>query len=60
MAKKKPETKVEPTIEETGIEITPEQLIELQGAGMQTVMSIGLAERLWIEDRQDRILYLDD
>lgn len=53
MAKKKPE---ETTIEETN---TPEQLVELPNVGMQTVMSIGLAERLWIEDRHDRILYLD-
>lgn len=53
MAKKKPEETVETTIEETN---TPEQLVNV---GMQTVMSIGLAERLWIEDRHDRILYLD-
>ena len=57
MAKKKPETK---DTEELNIEITPEQIIEMAGGGMQTVMSIGLAERLWLEDRQDRILYLDD
>ena len=56
MAKKKPEETVETTIEETN---SPEQLIELPNVGMQTVMSIGLAERLWIEDRHDRILYLD-
>ena len=53
MAKKKPEETIETTIEETN---TPEQLVNV---GMQTVMSIGLAERLWIEDRHDRILYLD-
>lgn len=53
MAKKKPEETVETNIEETNV---PEQLINV---GMQTVMSIGLAERLWIEDRHDRILYLD-
>lgn len=53
MAKKKPEETVETTIEETN---TPEQLVNV---GMQTVMSIGLTERLWIEDRHDRILYLD-
>lgn len=58
MAKKKPETKVE-EIQEEVIEASPEQLVELQGGGMQTVMSIGLAERLQIEDRYDRILYLD-
>lgn len=58
MAKKKPETKVKETQEEV-IEVSPDQLVELQGSGMQTVMSIGLAERLWIEDRHDRILYLD-
>jgi ATP-dependent Clp endopeptidase proteolytic subunit ClpP len=63
MAKKKPETKVDEAIEkevpEGYVEITPEQLVELQGGGMQTIMSIGLAERLYLEDRQDRILYLD-
>lgn len=66
MAKKKPETKVE-EIKDKDVEVTeinPEELMELlgggAGGGMQTVMSIGLAERLWIEDRQDRILYLDD
>lgn len=53
MAKKKPEETVETAIEETNV---PEQLVNV---GMQTVMSIGLAERLWIEDRHDRILYLD-
>lgn len=62
MAKKKPETKVEETkieLPEGYMEITPEQLMELQGGGMQTIMSIGLAEKLYLEDRQDRILYLD-
>lgn len=58
--KKKPETKIEETtnIPEGYIEITPEQLVEMQ-SGMQTIMSIGLAERLYLEDRADRILYLD-
>ena len=58
MAKKKPETKIEET---TAIENEQplEQTLEVQGYGMQTVMSIGLAERLYLEDRQDRILYLD-
>lgn len=67
MAKKKPETKVDDTTKndmpEGYTELTPEALAELvgnNGGGMQTVMSIGLAERLWIEDRQDRILYLND
>lgn len=57
MAKKKPETKVEETPVE--LEANNEQTLEIQGYGMQTVMSIGLAERLYLEDRQDRILYLD-
>ena len=64
MAKKKPETPTEEIktteLTEDCIQITPEQLMEIQGNGMQTVMSIGLAERLWLEDRQDRILYLDE
>jgi ATP-dependent protease ClpP protease subunit len=54
MAKKKPETKIEETLP-----VENEQMIELQNCGMQTVMSIGLAERLYLEDRQDRVLYLD-
>lgn len=56
MAKKKP---VEKEPEELEIEVTPEQAMEIVNGGMQTIMSIGLGERLWIEDRQDRILYLD-
>ena len=56
MAKKKPET----TVEENDIEITPEQLLELAGGGMQTIMSIGLAEKLYLEDLGDRLFYLDD
>ena len=63
MAKKKPETKIEDTekedvIPEGFMEISPEQLIELQG-GIQTVMNIGLGEKLVLEDMQDRIMYLD-
>ena len=61
MAKKDkaPETKIEETSLDGMIALTPEQFVEMQGGGMQTVMSIGLAERLNLEDRQDRILYLD-
>lgn len=61
MAKKDkaPETKIEETSLDGMIALTPEQFVEIQGGGMQTVMSIGLAERLYLEDRQDRILYLD-
>ena len=63
MAKKKPETKVDEAIEkeipEGYVEITPEQLMELQGGGIQTVMNIGLGEKLVLEDMQDRIMYLD-
>lgn len=55
MAKKKPETK----IEETNNELEAVNGESMAGYGMQTVMSIGLAERLYLEDRQDRILYLD-
>ena len=62
MAKKKPETKVEetkPEIPDGYIELTPEQLTCLSGGGMQTVMSIGLAEKLYLEDLGDRLFYLD-
>lgn len=63
MAKKKPETKVEETTEqkipEGYAEVTPEMLAELAGGGMQTVMSIGLAEGLYLEDLRDRLFYLD-
>lgn len=55
MAKKKPETKIEETNNE--LEVTNGEL--MAGHGMQTVMSIGLEERLQIEDRHDRVLYLD-
>ena len=55
MAKKKPET----VKEENDIEITPEQLLEMTGGGMQTVMSIGLAEGLYLEDLSNRLFYLD-
>lgn len=62
MAKK---TKVEEPIKEMNneaeseiVELTPEQLAAIQG-GIQTVMNIGLAERLVLEDLQDRIFYLD-
>lgn len=60
MGKKKPET----TIEENKSdvidlnEITPEQLLSLSG-GMQTIMSIGLAEQLYLEDLRDRLFYID-
>ena len=53
--KKKPET----TSKETEIEITPEQIVEMAGGGMQTVMSIGLAEGLYLEDLRNRLFYLD-
>lgn len=59
MAKKKPEPEVTETLPEGYIELTPEQLTELQSADMQTVMSIGLAEKLYLEDLSDRIFYLD-
>lgn len=64
MAKKKSEP-----IEETNTKaieatedytvITPEEFMQLQGGGMQTVMNIGLAEKLYLDDLQDRIFYLD-
>lgn len=63
--KKKPETKVEETkdkdVEVT--EVSPKELMELlgnaNGGGMQTIMSIGLAEKLYLEDLGDRLFYLD-
>lgn len=55
MAKKKPETK----IEETNSELEAVNGELMAGYGMQTVMSIGLEERLQIEDIHDRVLYLD-
>lgn len=59
MAKKKPEPEVETNLPEGYIELTPEQLAEMQGGEMQTVMSIGLAEKLYLEDLSDRLFYLD-
>lgn len=63
MAKKKPEPKTEETTEkkipEGYAEVTPEMLAELVGGGIQTVMNIGLGEKLVLEDMQDRIMYLD-
>lgn len=55
MAKKKPETK----IEETNDELEAANGEPMTGYGMQTVMSIGLEERLQIEDIYNRVLYLD-
>lgn len=55
MAKKKPETKVE----ETNTELKAASDEQAVGYGMQTVMSIGLTEKLYLDDRADRILYLD-
>lgn len=55
MAKKKSETK----IEETNNELEAVNGESMAGYGMQTVMSIGLAERIQIEDMHDRVLYLD-
>lgn len=62
MAKKKPETEKQTTEKELPdgyVEITPEQLAELQSGGMQTIMSIGLAEKLYLEDLGDRLFYID-
>ena len=62
MAKKNTEAPVEEIkteIPEGYVEITPDQLAELQGGGMQTIMSIGLAEELYLEDLKDRLFYLD-
>lgn len=60
MAKsKEKETKVETEDKELSIEITPEQLEELRGNVMQTVMSIGLNERLYLENLSNRLFYLD-
>lgn len=64
MAKNKPDTKKEQEVQETTeqiecVEVTPEQLELLTDNGMQTVMNIGLAERLYLEDLADRIFYCD-
>ena len=62
MGKKKIETEVKEIkkeLPEGYTEITPEQLLELSGGGMQTIMSIGLAEKLYLEDLEDRLFYLD-
>lgn len=62
MAKKKseiPTEEIKTEMPEGYVEITPEQLTELQGGGMQTIMSIGLAEKLYLEDLTDRVFYLD-
>lgn len=63
MGKKKTEPEVKETtkkeLPEGYTEITPEQLLELSGGGMQTIMSIGLAEKLYLEDLGDRLFYLD-
>ena len=49
MAKKKEETKPQPQTQEL-------QVVE---GGMQTVVNLGLFERLYLEDLMDRIFYLD-
>lgn len=62
MAKKKPETTVEETekkIPDGYVELTSDDIAALQGGGIQTVMNIGLGEKLVLEDMQDRIMYLD-
>lgn len=62
MAKKKPETKVEEAekaIPDGFVELTADDIAALQGGGIQTVMNIGLGEKLILEDMQDRIMYLD-
>ena len=59
MGKKKPEAEIKKELPEGYVEITPDQLLELQGGGMQTIMSIGLAEKLYLEDLGDRLFYLD-
>lgn len=68
MAKKDSETKVEEVKNNDAVEepeITPEELLELLSnvnggnSNMQTIMSIGLAEKLYLEDLGDRLFYLD-
>ena len=53
------ETKTKPELPDGYVEITPDQLEVLQGGGMQTIMSIGLAEKLYLEELGDRLFYLD-
>lgn len=56
MGRKKP---VQEEIEEMEIEVSPEQTQEVATGGVQTIMSIGLAEGLCLEDLRDRLFYLD-
>lgn len=58
MANKKKSEK-EKELPEGAVELPIEQILELAGGGMQTIMSIGLAEKLYLEDLGDRLFYLD-
>lgn len=61
MARKKPEPAVEEIVEipEGYVEVASEEMGEESNGGMQTIMSIGLAEKLYLEDLGDRLFYLD-
>ena len=64
MAAKKSDTKVKAKAKEKETEAkveTEETKEEIsQSYNPQTIISIGLDERLWLEDRHNRVLYLDD
>ena len=64
MAAKKSDTKVKAKAKEKETEAkveTEETKEEIsQNYNPQTIISIGLDERLWLEDRHNRVLYLDD
>lgn len=59
--KKKPETseEIKKDLPEGAVELPLDQLLELAGGGIQTIMNIGLAEKLYLEDLGDRLFYLD-
>lgn len=62
MARRKPEPVAEEIINEIPegyIEVASEEVGEEPNGGMQTIMSIGLAEKLYLEDLSDRLFYLD-
>lgn len=40
-------------------DVSPEAFMELQ-SGVQTIMNLGLAEKLYLEDLSDRLFYIDD
>lgn len=62
MANKKPDTKTKAKETEVENKAEIEEIKEeaSQVYNPQTIISLGLEERLWLEDRHNRILYLDN